>query len=102
MTDGIKSRKRCGLGSLLLVLTAALPSVAAAEPAREELQLDATAITGSRELPTVLNILPWKRPGAGDLNGRPADSLMDEVLQPVNRVETRRELRYQNSAPKAP
>jgi hypothetical protein len=92
--------RRCSLGGLLLVLTAA---ASAADPApREELQLDTTSITGSRELPTVLNIVPWKRPAASDLRGRPADSLMDEVLQPVDRVETRRELRYQGDDGKAP
>lgn len=64
-------------------------------PAQQELQLDTTTIAGSRELPTVLNILPWKRAPAGELRGRPDDSLLEDVLAPVNRVEFRRELRYQ-------
>jgi hypothetical protein len=39
-------------------------------------------------------IVPWKRADLGDLNGRPANSLLNEVLAPVDREVFRRELRY--------
>ncbi|MDB5971874.1 MAG: hypothetical protein JWQ90_4324 [Hydrocarboniphaga sp.] len=74
------------------------PAKPAADPPRQELQLDTTAITGSRELPTVMNILPWKHAPTSDLPGAPPDSLLNEVAQPVNRVEFRRELRYADPA----
>ncbi len=46
----------------------------------DRLQLDATAITGNRELPKVMSIVPWKaaEPPAGP--DRPMGSLIDEVL----------------------
>jgi hypothetical protein len=62
--------------------------------AQDHLQLDTTDITGNQELPKVLYIVPWKRSDLGDLLGRPANSLLDEVLQPVDRDVFRRENRY--------
>jgi hypothetical protein len=62
----------------------------------DRLQLDATQITGNRELPKVLYIVPWKRSDLGDLTGRPVNSLLDEVLQPLDRDVFQRENRYYN------
>ncbi|WP_428310451.1 hypothetical protein [Hydrocarboniphaga sp.] len=78
------------------------PNPAANEGPSQNLQLDTTQITGSREQPTVMNILPWKRAGASELPGAPPDSLLNEVVQPVNRVEFRRELRYADPAGSTP
>jgi hypothetical protein len=72
---------------------------AASSPAHkgpDRLQLDATEITGNRELPKVLYIVPWKRSDLGDLTGRPVNSLLDEVLQPLDRDVFQRENRYYN------
>jgi hypothetical protein len=84
--------------------TAAAPATAAAASnsvagakggkAEDRLQLDTTQITGNQELPKVLYIVPWKRSDLGDMLGRPANSLLDEVLQPVDRDVFRRENRY--------
>jgi hypothetical protein len=65
-----------------------------AGPARDRLELDATAVTGSRELPKVLVIVPWKRADLGDLVGKPLNSLVDEALQPLDREVFRREVAY--------
>ncbi|MGH8209130.1 MAG: hypothetical protein ACREU6_05945 [Steroidobacteraceae bacterium] len=62
--------------------------------AQDHLQLDTTDITGNQELPKVLYIVPWKRSDLGDLLGKPAHSLLDEVLEPVDRDVFRRESRY--------
>ena len=74
------------------------PAVVADEPAprgtMDHLELDPTAITGNRELPKVMVIVPWKKADVGDLTGRPANSLLNEVLAPVDREVFRRELRY--------
>ncbi len=79
------------------------PAAEAVEPAArapegprtmDHLELDPTAITGNRELPKVMVIVPWKRADLGDLTGRPANSLLNEVLAPVDREVFRRELRY--------
>jgi hypothetical protein len=58
------------------------------------LKLDATAITGNRELPKVMSIVPWKsaEPPAGP--DRPMGSLIEELLAPVDRDEFRREITY--------
>jgi hypothetical protein len=67
---------------------------AASTKAVDRLQLDATAITGNRELPKVMSIVPWKAaepPGGPD---RPMGSLIDELLAPLDRDEFRREINY--------
>ena len=74
------------------------PAVNVSDPAppstMDHLELDPTAITGNRELPKVMVIVPWKKADLGELTGRPANSLLNEVLEPVDREVFRRELRY--------
>lgn len=70
------------------------PAKGGARKGPDTLQLDTTQITGNRELPKVLYIVPWKRSDLGDLAGRPVNSLLDEVLQPLDRDVFRRENRY--------
>ena len=56
--------------------------------------LGATDITGNKELPKVMVIVPWKDSlGAGGVV-KPTDSLLDEVLTPVDRDVFRREVTY--------
>jgi hypothetical protein len=62
--------------------------------AQDRLELDTTQITGNRELPKVLYIVPWKRSDLGDLVGKPVNTLLDEVLEPVDRDVFKRENRY--------
>ena len=58
------------------------------------LALGATDITGNKELPKVMVIVPWKDSlGAGGVV-KPSDSLMDEVLAPVDRGVFQRQVRY--------
>jgi hypothetical protein len=66
----------------------------AARRVLDRVDLEATQITGNRELPRVLYIVPWKRSDLGDLAGKPVNSLLDEVLAPVDRDVFRRETRY--------
>jgi hypothetical protein len=82
---------------------AAAPATAANNPAarpaargnaKDRLDLDSTQITGNRELPKVLYIVPWRSAELGDLVGRPVNSLLDEVLEPVDRDVFRRQNRY--------
>ena len=42
----------------------------------------------------MLYIVPWKRSDLGDLVGKPVNSLLDDVLQPVDRDVFNRENRY--------
>ncbi|MBK7114916.1 MAG: hypothetical protein IPH71_02595 [Proteobacteria bacterium] len=75
---------------------AAAPATATTPRARaqDRLELDTTQITGNRELPRVLYVVPWKRSDLGDLAGKPANSLLDEVLAPVDRDVFKRQNRY--------
>jgi hypothetical protein len=83
-----------GLPVAVVQATDPAPKGAASAKAVDRLQLDATAITGNRELPKVMSIVPWKaaEPPAGP--DRPMGSLIDEVLAPVDRDEFRREITY--------
>ena len=67
---------------------------AAKKGAKDYLDLESTQITGNRELPKVLYIVPWRSAELGDLVGRPVNSLLDEVLEPVDRDVFRRQNRY--------
>ena len=60
----------------------------------DRLKLDTTAITGNRELPKVMSIVPWKPAEAPDGPERPMGSLREELLAPVDRDEFRREITY--------
>ncbi len=71
-------------------------------PTVDRLELDPTTITGNRELPKVMVIVPWKRSDLGELQGRPANSLLNEVLSPVDRDVFRREMRYFDALDAAP
>jgi hypothetical protein len=62
--------------------------------AMDALDLGTTSITGNQELPKVLYIVPWKRSDLGDLVGRPANTLLDEVLAPVDPEVFERQLDY--------
>ncbi len=62
--------------------------------AEDRADLEGTQIIGSRELPKVLYIVPWKSPAAGDLVRLPVDSLLDEALAPVDRDVFRRQVLY--------
>ena len=60
----------------------------------DSMELSRTEITGNQELPKVLYIVPWQKSDPGDLLGRPVNSLLDEVLAPVDRDEFLRQVRY--------
>ena len=60
----------------------------------DSMELSRTEITGNQELPKVLYIVPWQKSDPGDLMGRPVNSLLDEVLAPVDRDEFLRQVRY--------
>ena len=91
--------------------SAAAPSPAARVEAGKErgpsttmdrLELDATTITGNRELPKVMYVVPWKRADIGELGGKPLRSLVDEVLEPVDREVFGRENSYFRALGPAP
>jgi hypothetical protein len=80
-------------------------------PKIDRLDLGTATVTGDREQPKVMYIVPWKRSDIGDLTARPMNSLVDEILAPVDREVFKREVVYyhavqsdasQNGAPPKP
>lgn len=68
---------------------------APAQPAKQDrIELDTTQISGNRELPKVMYVVPWRKPDLGEVDGRPPNSLLDEALTPVDRDVFRRQNRY--------
>ncbi len=89
----------------------ASPPVPAGKTAADRLELGTATVTGDREQPKVMYIVPWKKSDIGDLSGKPMNSLLDEALAPVDRDEFKRQVMYyqvvkadasQNGASKAP
>lgn len=62
--------------------------------AQDRADIDRTTITGNKELPKVLYIVPWKKPIPGPLASRPRTSVLDEALAPIDRDEFRRQIQY--------
>ena len=60
----------------------------------DSIELGRTEITGNQELPTVMYIVPWKKADPGDLMGKPVNTLLDEVLAPIDREEFVRQVDY--------
>ena len=60
----------------------------------DRMELGRTEITGNQELPTVLYIVPWQKADPADLMGRPVNTLLDEVLAPIDRDEFVRQVDY--------
>jgi len=85
-----------------LAQTKKAPAKEVIEPAAiakpDQADLDRSQIIGNRELPKVTYIVPWKKPGAGDLSGRPLVSVLDEALMPLDREVFRRQVRYDAQA----
>jgi len=60
----------------------------------DRIELETTQISGNRELPRVMYVVPWRRPDPGEFAGRPPNSLLDEALTPVDRDVFKRQNRY--------
>ncbi len=63
-------------------------------PVMDRMTLSRTEITGNQELPKVMYIVPWQKSVPGDLMGRPVNTLLDEVLAPIDREEFVRQVDY--------
>jgi hypothetical protein len=74
--------------------TAAAGAQKAPTNTTDRLDLGTATVTGDREQPKVMYIVPWKRSDIGDLAGKPMNSLVDEILAPVDRDVFKREVVY--------
>jgi len=83
--------KRCLFSKNILVLITVLTTFPAYSESK--LELDETEITGARELPKILYIVPWKKTRPGD-HPLPMHSLIDEALSPIDVDVFKRQVRY--------
>ncbi|HWG75236.1 MAG TPA: hypothetical protein VN660_00405 [Steroidobacteraceae bacterium] len=60
----------------------------------DRIELGTTEISGNRELPKLMYIVPWQRAAVGKITGRPPNSLVDEALSPVDRSVFERQNSY--------
>jgi len=74
--------------------TRTAPATGQKANAADKLQLGTATVTGDREQPKVMYVVPWKHSDIGDLGGKPMNSLVDEILAPVDRDVFKREVRY--------
>jgi len=75
---------------LLLIMLAAF----AESRADDQMRLETSTVTGNRELPKIMVIVPWKKAAPREIPGRPVESLLDEAVAPVEREVFRVRLGY--------
>lgn len=79
---------------ILIKLTAILAMlVSVTVIADDRIKLEDTEIQGVSELPKVLYIVPWKR-SVVDNSPVEVDSMVDQVMQPIDREVLRRQVKY--------
>ncbi len=74
----------------LLMLSLLAPSLFAQEPS---VRLE-SRITGNRELPRVMYIVPWRQSPDVNFDWDPEPAIAGELFQPLRRDEYRRQLHY--------
>jgi len=62
--------------------------------AEDKLEMEGISIVGNSELPKSLYIVPWKAPDKRASAGKPVNSLINEILSPVERESFQRRLKY--------
>ena len=76
------------------VLASDIRRTATSSGVMDEIDLGRSEITGNQELPKVLYIVPWQKSEAGELVGKPVNTLLEEVLAPIDRTEFIRQVDY--------
>jgi len=94
MSERTANVKRAARTAALLVLAAGAAAAQDRPSSENTLDLGTTSITGNRELPKVLYIVPWKTSDLGEIVGRPVNTLLDEVLAPIDPEVFERQLDY--------
>ena len=82
--------------SLHFFLIFAISSTASVN-AQEKLQMQGTEITGNKELPKILYIVPWKSVERFDISSPPIVSIMEQKLTPIERASFKRTIHYHNA-----
>lgn len=77
-----------------LIVLATFLLTCSALTAQERLDMEGTSIIGNKELPNVLYIVPWKSARSIALESPPFDSVLDEVLKPIERSTFKQQVKY--------
>ena len=82
--------------ALLVVLAGLVISVGmvASVSAEDRIELDRISIKGSRELPKILYIVPWKSTRLGVLEGSVGSNSFDTEMEMLDRDVFRRQVEY--------
>ena len=64
--------------------------------AQQRLNMEGTSIIGNKELPSVLYIVPWKSAEPVNLETPPFESVLDNVLKPIDRTTFKQQVKYYN------
>ena len=79
------------ISRLILLITFIFSSPLVAE---DKLEMEGISIVGNSELPKSLYIVPWKSPDQRASAGKPVNSLINEILAPIEREAFQRRLKY--------
>lgn len=80
--------------NLILLILVGLTAVTGQALSADRLELEDTAIVGSRELPKVLYIVPWKESRMGTLAGVSEKGSFKDSMTVLDRDVFLRELKY--------
>ncbi len=98
VTDTQKSTLLIAKTWLVALLTLSPLVMAENESISEE--VTGTTIIGTKEAPNVLNVVPWQgkelSADAWDIPPSPAQSVLEDSLQPIDKDVLRREIEYFN------
>ena len=76
-----------------------------AESSRQEIstfELENIQIIGNNEAPKTVTVVPWKRAELSETVGKPSNSVLNEILRPLERNLFIRQLRYYRKTHKLP
>lgn len=88
------------VGSVALAAPEAKPTAAEAAQAESATASTQTDVIGSKEAPSVFNIVPWKNKAVAIPKKEISTSILRETLQPLDRDVLRREIQLQQSLSK--
>ena len=80
--------------ALIIVFTFAFIGSGALMAQETTEELEGISVIGNRELPQALVIVPWQPPKPGELDGKPLQSLINEVLGPIDKDVHKRKVSY--------
>ena len=88
----MKTIKHLKIISILLAIFITTGAIA-----QQRLEMEGISITGNKELPKVLYIVPWKSTETVNFPSPPVESIMDQTLKPLDRNAFRRQIRYHDA-----